>query len=211
MSYHWVCFQEYHKARLSQKLDTGDRKGKVQVLVAQLCLTPCDLMDCSPPGSSVHRVFQAWILERVAIPFSRGSSWPRDWTQLSCIAGRFFNIWAAWARKPNPKMDALGSRKSWPHPYHIHCPLFLTEKLRLFNWPHPSHKHTHFQILVPPILRRWRRGGDRGQDGWTASLTQWTLVWANSGRYWRTGKPGVLQPMGPQRVKHSLATEQQKP
>ena len=44
-------------------------------------------MDCSLPGSSVHRIFQARVLEWVAIPFSRGSSKPRDWTQVSCIAG----------------------------------------------------------------------------------------------------------------------------
>ena len=55
---------------------------------------PCDLMDCSPPGSSVHEIFQARILEWVAIPFSRGSSPPRDWTLLSWIAGRFFTYWA---------------------------------------------------------------------------------------------------------------------
>ena len=47
-------------------------------------------MDCSLPGSSVHRILQAWILEWVAISFSRGSSWPRDQTQVSCIAGGFF-------------------------------------------------------------------------------------------------------------------------
>ena len=52
--------------------------------------------------------------------------------------------------------------------------------------------------------------GHRGWDGWMASLTQWTWVRANSGRWWRTGKPGVLQPMGSQRVRHSLATEQQQ-
>ena len=62
------------------------------VLVAQLCPTLCDSMD--PPGSSVHRVLQARILQWVAIPFSRGSFPLRDRTQLSCIAGRFFTIWA---------------------------------------------------------------------------------------------------------------------
>ena len=46
------------------------------------------------------------------------------------------------------------------------------------------------------------RGDDREWDGWMASLTQWTWVWATSGRWWRTGKPGVLQPMGLQRVRH---------
>ena len=63
-------------------------------LVAQLCLTLCDPMNCSPPGSSVHWVFQARILEWVAIPFSRGSSQPRGQTQVSCPMGEFFTIWA---------------------------------------------------------------------------------------------------------------------
>ena len=52
---------------------------KVQVLVvARLCPTLCDPMDCSPPGSSVHRILQARILEWVAMPSPRGSSQPRD-------------------------------------------------------------------------------------------------------------------------------------
>ena len=56
-------------------------------------------------------------------------------------------------------------------------------------------------------LRARREGGDRGWDDGMASLVQWTWVWANSGRQWRRGKPGVLQFMGSQRVRHSLATE----
>ena len=59
-------------------------------LVAQSCPTPCDPMDCSLLGSSVHGILQARILKRVAIHFSRGSSWPRDQTWVSCIAGGFF-------------------------------------------------------------------------------------------------------------------------
>ena len=47
-----------------------------------------------PTGFSVHRILQARILEWVAIPFSNGSSWPRDWTQVFCTAGRFFTVWA---------------------------------------------------------------------------------------------------------------------
>ena len=54
----------------------------------------CDTMDCNPPGSSVHGILQARVLEWVTIPFSRGSPQPRDWTQVSCIEGRFFTIWA---------------------------------------------------------------------------------------------------------------------
>ena len=56
----------------------------------------CDPMSCSPPGSSVHRIFQARILEWIAISFSRGSSWPRDWTWVSCTAGRLFTSWTTW-------------------------------------------------------------------------------------------------------------------
>ena len=51
-------------------------------------------MDCSLPGSSIHGILQARIPEWVAISFSRGSSWPRNWTQVSCLAGRFFTNWA---------------------------------------------------------------------------------------------------------------------
>ena len=50
----------------------------------------CDPMDCSPPGSSVHAIFRARMLEWVALSFSRGSSWPREWTRVSCFAGGFF-------------------------------------------------------------------------------------------------------------------------
>ena len=59
-----------------------------RVFIAQLCPTLCNLMDCSLSGSSVHGIFQARILEWVAISFSRGSSRPRDWTQVSRTAGR---------------------------------------------------------------------------------------------------------------------------
>ena len=62
--------------------------------VTQSCPTLCDPMDCSPQSSSVHGILQARVLEWVAISFSRGSSRPRDWTQVSCIAGRRFNLWA---------------------------------------------------------------------------------------------------------------------
>ena len=62
--------------------------------VAQLCPTLRNPMDCSPPDSSVHGIFQAWILEWVTISFSRGSSWPRDRTRVSRIVGRCFTVWA---------------------------------------------------------------------------------------------------------------------
>jgi len=64
--------------------------------VAQSCPTLCDPVDCSPPGSSTHGILQARILEWVAISFFRESSQPRDWTQVSCIAGRCFNLGGWW-------------------------------------------------------------------------------------------------------------------
>ena len=71
----------------------------------QSYLTLCDPMDCSPPGSSVHGILQAGILEWIALLSSRGSSWPRVWTQVSCgscTAGGFFTTelpgkpWSTW-------------------------------------------------------------------------------------------------------------------
>ena len=58
--------------------------------VVQSCPTLCDPMDCSLPGFSMHGIFQARILEWFAISFSRGSSWPRNRTRVSCTAGRLF-------------------------------------------------------------------------------------------------------------------------
>ena len=80
------------------------------VSVAQLCPTLYNPMDCNLPGSSVHGILQARILEWVTIPFSRGSYWPRDQTWVSCIAGRFFTIWATSSEICSVVSDSL-----WPH------------------------------------------------------------------------------------------------
>ena len=74
--------------------------------VTQSCPTLCDPMDCSLPHSSVHGIFQARVLEWVAISFSRGSSQPRDRTWVSHIVGRRFTIWAT--REVSPYCLALG-------------------------------------------------------------------------------------------------------
>ena len=71
-----------------------------------------------------------------------------------------------------------------------------------FNWKRP---------WCWERLKARREGNDRERDGWTASLTQQIRVWASSRRWWRTGKPGVLQSMGLQKVTHDWATEQQSP
>ena len=73
-------------------LDMHTKMSVCCVSVSQLCLTLCVPMGCSPPGSSVHGFLQARILEWFAISSSRESSWPRDWTPVSRIAGGFFTI-----------------------------------------------------------------------------------------------------------------------
>ena len=67
---------------------------RVKMLVTQLCPTLCNPINCNPPGSSVHGILQARILEWVAIPCSRGFSGFGDWTRESFTAGRFFTVWA---------------------------------------------------------------------------------------------------------------------
>ena len=69
--------------------------------VTQSCRTLCNPMDYT-----VHEILQARILEWVSFPFSRGSSQPRDWTQVSCIAGRFFTSWAT-------RREKQGSMNDW--------------------------------------------------------------------------------------------------
>ena len=74
-------------------------------------------------------------------------------------------------------------------------------------WP-PDAKNWLFEkTLMLGTLKPGREGDDRGWDGWMASLAQWTWVWVNSGSWWWTGRPGVLQPTGLQRVGHDWATE----
>ena len=88
--------------------------------------------------------------------------------------------------------------------------LMLKLKLQYFStW---CEGLTHWKI--PYCWKRLKAGGegdDRGWDGWIASPTQWTWVWTNSGKWWRTGKPGMLQSMGLKRVRHDWMTEQEHP
>ena len=75
-------------------------QGKKESEAAQSCLTLCDPMDYSLPGFSIHGIFQARVLEWVAISFFRGSSWPRDQTWVSLIVGRcFYCLSHHWSQK----------------------------------------------------------------------------------------------------------------
>ena len=88
----------YHKAVFStssvQSLSCVWYKCKSEKVIRSVMSYSLWSYGLYPPGSSVHEILQARILEWVAIPFSRGSYWPRDRTCISCIAGRFFTIWA---------------------------------------------------------------------------------------------------------------------
>ena len=112
---HWACSlvarsRDYWRARaLRPVLHMGEATASAGrslcttargqpwkwVLATRSCPALCDPVDCSPPGSSVYGILQARVLEWVAISSSRASSWPRDQTQVSCIAGRCFTFWAA--------------------------------------------------------------------------------------------------------------------
>ena len=120
----WIISREIHYTKIDTK---GDRnlthlnfhrikqsylpKPPPKSEVIQSCPTLCDPMDCSLPGSSIHGILQARILEWIVISFSRGSSKPRDWTWVSCIAGRLFTIWT---REPSQNhLPKLPLKNHW--------------------------------------------------------------------------------------------------
>ena len=83
-------YQAWFIVKFFSIIDLGSKWSEV----TQSCLTLCNPIDCSLPGSSVHGIFQARVMEWVAISFFRGSSQPRDRTQVSHIADRHFTVWA---------------------------------------------------------------------------------------------------------------------
>ena len=85
-------------------------------------------MDCSLPGSSVHGIFQTRILEWVAVFFSRRSSRPRDWTQVSHIVGRHFTIWAT-REVSQKKLRITKEKDSWLKAFSFKLAILLKEQL----------------------------------------------------------------------------------
>ena len=114
-------------------------------------------MDCSPPGSSVCGVSQARIPEWVAIPFSKRSSWPKDQTQVFCIAGKFFTVWAT--SMPFPQLFPA-----------LSCPSFHEKKRVIFLNFSFIGVHNHLQIGQPHwqnslnMARQWRQWGRECAD-----------------------------------------------
>ena len=102
----------------------------------QSCLTLCNSMDCSLPGSSAHGILQAKTLEWVAISFSRGFSWPRVWTRVSCIAGVFFT-----AEPPEKQLCIMTYNK-------LH--IFKQFAVLTYICTH-THTHTHTRETITTI------------------------------------------------------------
>ena len=99
-----------------------------------MCLTLLQPMNCSPMGSSVHRIFQAGILEWVAISFSRGFSPPRNQTHISCIAGGFFTTEPP--EKPPKCIDYVYTAYKQPKITKVNC--LKTHELRISILALPS-------------------------------------------------------------------------
>ena len=107
--------------------------------VTQLCPTLCDRIDCSLPGSSVHGIFQAIVLEWAAISFSRGSSRPRDRTRVSCIVDRHFTIWATREESSSQTSQPPLPAHRWNRPFQRVNPPPQDHTAIL---PHPQATHT---------------------------------------------------------------------
>ena len=122
---------------------------QVCVLVVQSCLTLYDPLDCSPPGLSIHGIFQARILEWVAIAFSRRSSGPRDQTQVFCTAGKFSTHWASLKQT---FLNSLGQKRSYPHPLLPHT---RNLKIRLL----PKFKPWDQCVIIDSRCEQLRQNG----------------------------------------------------
>ena len=110
-----------------------------------MCPILCDPMDCSPPGSSVHGILQARILEWVAISFCKGSSQPRDRTRVSCIAGRRFILWAT---REAPKQKILNWVQKKIYRFHINSPNPWTQNIFPFIWVFFNFLHWCITVLI---------------------------------------------------------------
>ena len=120
------------------------------MLAAKSCPTLSRSIDCNPPDSSVHGILQARVLEWVAMPFSRGSSRPRDRTLVPYVAVRFFTGWATWEALNSYKKPAV----KW-EPYEGLRTYFTTQILFSF----PPGMESNFDIQVD------------SDHGWIGKLT----------------------------------------
>ena len=144
----------------------------------------CNPLDCSPSGSSVHGISQARVLKWVAIPFFRGSFWPRNWTHVSCTDRCILYHWATWETLLEPSLSFIRI-KVW----------------KLVGLPGGS-------VLKESCMQEmwvWSLGWEDPLEKEMAvhcSILAWGIPW--------TEKPSRPQSMGSQRVGHNLAAKQQQ-
>ena len=115
-----------------------------------------------------------------------------------------------WCRKRVYRFPWTARRSNWSILKEISSEYSLEGlmlKLKLHYFGHLMQRTDSFEKTLMLGRLKAGEGDDRGWAGWMASPTQWTLVWVNSGSWWWTGRPGVLQSMGSQRVRHDWATE----
>ena len=108
----------------------------------------CDPMDFSLPGSSVHRIFQARVLEWVVISYSKGSSWPRNWTHISCIGRWILYHWATWEAQLRPSAAQFSCHSAvsdslWPRESQHTRPPCLSPTPGVHSVSRPSSRWCH--------------------------------------------------------------------
>ena len=120
-------------------------------LIAKLCLTLCDPMECSPPDSSVHGTSQARILKWIAISYCRGSSWPKNWTHVSCTGRWILYHWATREAHEYPSPHFKHSKRT--QQFCTRIPSLWYEELLLtsITW-----EHFRFEIIPVYILFNYK-------------------------------------------------------
>ena len=147
-----------------------------------------------------------------AMLFPTVTYWCESWNlkKAECWRIDAFQLWC-WRRLLRVPLNAKRSKQSILKEIRPEYSLegrMLKLKLQYFGYLMWRADSLEKSLMLEMTEGRKRRGWQRNGWGWMASLTQWTWVWASSGRGWWTGKPGMLQSMGSQRVTHDWSTEQ---
>ena len=124
-----------------------------QVLVTQSCLTLCHPRTVAHQAPPSVGILQARILEWAAIPFSRGSSWPRNATWVSCIAGRFFTVWAT-SEAQRAQANSSSGEKQEGSQCQGSCPGWLSG----LAWEIQLQESQNPSILAPAEGKAWNKG-----------------------------------------------------
>ena len=177
-------FYSYVSLSTVRELTGSHSFSCVHAKLLQLCPTLCNPRDCSLPGSSIHGILQARTLDWVTMPSSRGSSWSRDRTCVSCIGGRCFNLWATreahqsktqFSPEPVPPFRKLPQAfyshlsEARENENYIHRKLtkLLTWITALSNsmklWTKPCRASQEGQVMVESSDKTWSAGEGNGK------------------------------------------------